>query len=335
MPDVDFSALSRFSRADLSGADTIAALSRDCSDQLEEAGTYKGALGALRRSDDEKANNNAVRTELLKSLGQAFHIEGMVERGDGKVTFNKAFMDRLGKLFGADLKQEDFGISADGSVASGRPLTKRRITAILHKAASYVDASQEFSPYVYADRAKTFVEELKKIGGTKSEAVKNLANTVKTAADMLNVLSRRSVLGGLIMRNGMDFGSYAKIAKDSPYIRKWIVYTLSESHEAFEGNFVNGEEDSREAYRKSGLDIDLNITSLDSLPDGKKDIKAYEQEFMQKLQVFVKTACDAWGKVQQGQIPADRFLEAFKADAGQGPSLDAFLANMQALEAAG
>ena len=79
-----------FSEAKLSGADTIANLGKE--GDLKVKGSYHGKLGAIFRSAATKAGNNAVRTKLLKSLGQAFGLEGMSEK-NGKVSFSKDFMD--------------------------------------------------------------------------------------------------------------------------------------------------------------------------------------------------------------------------------------------------
>ncbi len=346
MPDINFAALDRFSNTTFDSADTIANLDRDNASFLEEAGTYKGALGALRRSDREKANNNAVRTELLKSLGEAFNIDGMNDQGNGKVTFNKQFMDRLGQLLGADLKREDFGIAADGSVASGRPLTQRRITAILHKAVTYVAPSQDFSSYVYADKTRTFIEQLNKMGGNQSEAVKNLTSSLKAAADTLYALDVPGAIKPCLLRyNGLHEYYDQMVAfknKNDPgnesgldIYKKWGVHFSSASTGKFEPGYANGDADLKKILNERGLKIDFGLASLDSQGTDLKSLNAFHKDFQQKLQVFVKTACDAWDKVQQGQIPVDKFLAAFNADSGQGPTLDAFLNNMQALEAAG
>ena len=47
------------------------------------------------RSSATKAANNEVRTEFLRSLGEAFGIEGATVGNDGKTRFSKEFMDRL------------------------------------------------------------------------------------------------------------------------------------------------------------------------------------------------------------------------------------------------
>ena len=128
----DASRIAAFQNAQFASDKSIAALDTDGS--LKANGTYRGALGAIFRSSADKASNNAVRTELLRSLGQAFGIGGMTET-NGKVTFSKGFMDELEKILGKDVfKRGDFKIGADGTVTSGRPLTSRRISAIIAKA---------------------------------------------------------------------------------------------------------------------------------------------------------------------------------------------------------
>ena len=56
----------------------------------------------LFRSNKTTEANNAVRAELLKSLGQSFGLSGMSEK-NGRVTFSKEFMTKLEKILGADV----------------------------------------------------------------------------------------------------------------------------------------------------------------------------------------------------------------------------------------
>ena len=128
----DASRISTFSEAQFASANSIAKLDTD--GDITSGGTYRGAISAVFRTSAAKESNNAVRTELLKSLGQAFNISGMTE-ADGKVSFSKDFMDQLESLLGKDVfKREDFKIGDDGTVTSGRPLTSRRISTIVAKA---------------------------------------------------------------------------------------------------------------------------------------------------------------------------------------------------------
>ncbi len=104
-------------------------------DRMVQNGTFstKNIFRWMRLSST-KAANNQVRTEFLRSLGEAFGIEGATVGNDGKTRFSKDFMDRLEAIFGADFKRDDFGVGKDGVVASGKPLTERRITAIVTRA---------------------------------------------------------------------------------------------------------------------------------------------------------------------------------------------------------
>ena len=133
---IEFNAavLNAFRNAQFQNENTVANLDGK---ELKAGGTFHGGniFRTIGRSGDEKRANNAVRTELLKALGQAFGIGGMEEK-NGKVTFSKDFMVKLKEILGDDvLKSGDFQLNGDGAVTSGRPLTQRRITAIMNKAA--------------------------------------------------------------------------------------------------------------------------------------------------------------------------------------------------------
>ena len=98
------------------------------------------------RSDENEEKNNAVRTELLKALGQAFALEGVTEH-EGKTTFSTQFMNRLEELLGPEaFKRGDFGIK-DGVVDSGKPLTQRRITAIIKAACAKSELGYDATAY--------------------------------------------------------------------------------------------------------------------------------------------------------------------------------------------
>ena len=133
----NMSELSRFSIPGFGNENTVVNLDGD---GLKSGGTLgsKLARAFLIRFSGTRTRNNAVRTELLASLGRAFGLTPESSPDNGKVRFPPKFMDELERLIGRDvLKREDFKIAADGSVTSGRPLTQRRITAILSKAALY------------------------------------------------------------------------------------------------------------------------------------------------------------------------------------------------------
>ncbi|MCR5084981.1 MAG: hypothetical protein K6A65_05705 [Succinivibrionaceae bacterium] len=142
---VDFneSALSKFEHLNLDNQNAIVTQGQD--QQLQS--TQNLGSNPLRwiRSDATQQANNAVRTELLKSLGEAFGIkQGIGQDGQGRTTFSKDFMNKLKSLLGADLKAADFGVDeATGLVSSGKPLTKRRIDAIMAQATAFKELSGE------------------------------------------------------------------------------------------------------------------------------------------------------------------------------------------------
>ena len=104
-------------------------------------------ISRLFRSKTEKSLNNAARTALLKSLGQAFGLSGMTESG-GTTKFSADFMKKLEDILGRDvLKTGDFKISSDGTVSSGKPLTKRRIDAIINKAVLVSPGAYNYADY--------------------------------------------------------------------------------------------------------------------------------------------------------------------------------------------
>jgi hypothetical protein len=124
-------ALDRFRNVNLQGQNAIANIGENNS--ITQKGSYYRIGWVFRSSETEKANK-AVRTELLQSLGNAFGLNGMSKNKDGVTIFSKGFMAKLEKLLGADFKKDDFKIGPDGTVSSGKPLTQRRISAIINRA---------------------------------------------------------------------------------------------------------------------------------------------------------------------------------------------------------
>ena len=137
------SELSAFSSAKLgTSGDAIANIGSN-GNKIVQKNKYYGFAGKIFRLSGAKAANNAVRTELLRSLGRAFDLEGVGNNSEGKTTFSASFMDKLSELLGEDFKRDDFGIGADGTVKSGKPLTQRRIKAILKRATLVGRANNE------------------------------------------------------------------------------------------------------------------------------------------------------------------------------------------------
>ena len=138
-------ALDNFRNASFNDADAIVNIGND--NTVSKKGSYHGAVGRMFRVSSTKAANNAARTELLRSLGNAFGLNGMGQNKDGVTTFSKGFMDKLQKLLGDEFKRNDFGISDDGTVTSGKPLTQRRVSAIVKQAILASKGSYDYETY--------------------------------------------------------------------------------------------------------------------------------------------------------------------------------------------
>ena len=164
-------ALNVFRNTGLVGDNTIANLNGE--NGFKSGGTWSKSIKILGRSGNERTANNAVRTKLLEALGRAFGLERDMTTGeDGMVRFSKAFMDRLEGLLGASaFKRSDFGIDETGLVASGKPLTKRRIDSILAKA-DFRASLDKGTGYEYGTYKKKCEFILDKIKNTKVSLAK-------------------------------------------------------------------------------------------------------------------------------------------------------------------
>ncbi len=127
-------ALDTYRNAQFKSANSIANLAGK--DGLSSDTTYKGGLVGMFRGHATKVANNAVRSDFLITLGRAFDIKGVSFDKDNSPIFSNEFMDRLEEILGDAFKREDFGVAAGGGkVTGGKPLTSRRITAIVKQAA--------------------------------------------------------------------------------------------------------------------------------------------------------------------------------------------------------
>ena len=191
-------AMGAFRNVNLGGADSIVNL--DGEGGVKKNGELGNFIGKMFRASGTKDNNNAARTALLKSLGQAFGLAGMTVK-DGKTTFSREFMDKLEQLLGPAFKRADFKIGADGFVTSGKPLTQRRITAILGAAKLF--ATDGFSVAAYKEKLAAMKAEL----GSK---VPKVIGDVEASLDFLEKV------GDKFVRNHPTYDFYRNDLNDEP-----------------------------------------------------------------------------------------------------------------------
>ncbi len=165
--------------------DAIAGMGRNGS--VEQTGT-KNFWNTFFRTGTARAHNNEVRTKLLQSLGSALDIGGTMTTTKGTICFTPRFLRELQKLLGNSFKMEDFGFSKDGAVTSGKPLTQRRISAIMAKVQEVGQARMAASNAVVGNsqtlqQVRDFADYIHSYG---NQAAESYSRGVQNAALMLH-----------------------------------------------------------------------------------------------------------------------------------------------------
>ena len=220
MADFNINALGAFRNVDFGNADAIVNIKQGGG--VGQNGKLGNFFCKMFRSSATEANNNAARTELLRALGQGFGIEGMTEK-DGKTRFSADFMAKLERILGRDVfKAADFKLNRDGSVSSGKPLTQRRIQAIVEKAGVYAKAG--FSVGAYRQKLESIQKDLG-IAGLPGADLDKLNNSDKTPR-MTKLFIH--VAKSLDFLEGLEFG---KPALDKKTGKPLGYYTYSKNED--------------------------------------------------------------------------------------------------------
>lgn len=185
----DANAMNAFKKVDLSNANAMLGLQNKTGGIQLTGKDYTGALSALKRTTIERNNNNHVRTQLLESLGKTFGME--LSKGDNKQTiFDSTFLDTLENLLGKEVfKRSDFGINSKGEVTSGKPLTARRVQAILSKVEANLDKIKT-ATYPILSHYENKIAHLK---ATSSPLLQHALPAFTMAQNCIQLLERASI----------------------------------------------------------------------------------------------------------------------------------------------
>ncbi len=211
--------------------DAIAGMGRNGS--VEQTGT-KNFWNTFFRTGTAKAHNNEVRTQLLESLGSALDIGGTRTTSKGTICFSPKFIGELQKLLGDSFKMEDFGFCKDGAVTSGKPLTQRRISAIMAKVQEVGQARMAASNAVVGDsqtlqQVRTFADYVQLNG---SQTADSYSRGIQNAALMLEGLKQPSSKG-ILQSTGkpyewtIQFGSTKATVKNAGDLAKFFQENLN------------------------------------------------------------------------------------------------------------
>ena len=268
-------ALSRFANVNFGKDKSIVNLGAD-----KETLVKNNELGCFLwkpfRSEENEAKNNAVRTELLKALGQAFEINGVTEHG-GQTLFSSAFMDRLEEILGPSFKRGDFGIK-DGVVDSGKPLTQRRIQAIVKAARAKGDAA--------AYDGTTYLAKVDYIKGWIKDKKGLDAATKRAALDFFDVKIRQTIdfldkeFEGLsYAKTDVKKGGFGKYIKD----KTGLGVNVDKIRQDLHAN--NAIKDAAEENNRI-----VNIDDIDDIQD--KTSEPIKQKVGELLKALVKQSVD-------------------------------------------
>ena len=273
MANINLAALNMFTPAKDWTADSVANL--DGKDAIKKVGEYGGAFSALSRTSIEKAANNEMRTELLKSLANAFNMQ-VVTDNDGKARFDRAFLRNLERKIGAEFKRDDFKLDADGYVCSGRPLTARRIKAIISKvtlaALNPGSKDSSISPgRAAAMKSSSEMDAESEVGGSPATSVKS-GKSGKTD-------------------KSVGAGETASAGKSGPVktqfgLRKEIYNPYFDKLDVIKGKIRKAPEHVQKFYARIGTSLDYLANQLDTerLEEGADDSSALrntmEYQFM-------------------------------------------------------
>ena len=266
-------ALSAFAKFNVGNNDAIA--------NVGEGGNlvHKKELGSvflrMFRMPGTKERNNAVRTELLKALGQAFNIDGATTVQGGKTRFSDGFMRTLEEIIGPEaFKRDDFGLEG-GEVASGKPLTLRRIKAII-KAACAKGETDVYDGNIYLAKVDAITDFF------RTERPQDAQSTTLALEYFGNL--RRTIE---FLESDMAGLMQASKVEDFVYDNTGMCVDVEKFNEEVEG------------CRASDKPMQFNIDDLDKVRNDQMVlIKAYVK---QRLEALVKLSVDSFAEARKNK----------------------------------
>ncbi len=172
--------LNNFNNIHFKNADTIVNVRNN--GEIKSNGKL-GGMFRFMRSSEAKAQNNEARTALLKSLADSFGLKYQ-DKGNGKVSFSNDLLNKLEKLIGPEFKKGNFALNSKGEVSSGKPLTQRRVSAIMKNAKVF--ESTGFNVEVYRSKLNAIKKDLG-LGDLSNLSNKQLNDLAMSKGDNSNL----------------------------------------------------------------------------------------------------------------------------------------------------
>ena len=252
---------------------------------LKTGGTGCGFFAAMFRGKEAKSANNAARTDFLLSLGRAYNLTGATVDKGGQATFSTAFMDQLERLLGPAFNRADYGLDAEGRVASGKPLTARRIKAVLTKA--IVGGNLQFSAANYQVKLDAVFADLKARAGEKGiEAVREKFEHVQYALDFL-----KNDLPTLFEEN-IYYNPSAD--EDAPDDERFSCYVKQTGKDGDSKQVLVTSKETVFGYLRDTHNLILHYENFPTHPTDEKFADTARAYISNVLELYVKTAVDLY-----------------------------------------
>ncbi|SKA65138.1 hypothetical protein SAMN02745213_01625 [Succinivibrio dextrinosolvens DSM 3072] len=215
-------------------------------------------------------------------------------------------MDKLEKILGPEFKRSDFGVPAEGgAVKSGKPLTQRRIKAIMTQASAF--ESKDFSIAAYKEKLSVIMKDLG-MPDVKGKTVKELNalfennKTARIFADIQKSLDFLENKLDRMIKVDAEYEFNLELTENDPEARENLIENTSDKFKIL--NETTGEYEKLDEEMASNLGKDV----LWSMLGGElihterarfnyqtaETIKPFKDYVANTIKSFVKNAIDSY-----------------------------------------
>jgi hypothetical protein len=216
-------------------------------------------------------------------------------------------MDKLETLLGPKVfKKSDFGVKgASGEVTGGHPLTSRRISAILNKAA--IIGKGDFTTADYKTKLDFIKTDIEKIPDENARS--KVKAQFETVGKMLNFLENKLTDDCIGLNWNWEIADPSKRVEEE--IPKWaLTFRETMPIPLATKQPINDELAKPE---NGGLFVHLeNLPRLEDITDPKQIINYIRNE----MQQYIKTSCDIWIDTANNPALRNQFINTMRSLSG-------------------
>ena len=274
---------------------------------VRQSGTYRFILNALGRGRKAETANNEVRTELVRALVRAFDLNAGARDG---TTVSDKTLDRRAELIGPVFKREDFTVGPNGAISSGRPLTARRIKAILARVEAAAkaetgrtsiadDGNGEIavgSPKLPREKAMALVNDaVEFVNGSDKAAQYGIQNSLNLDD------AQRGMAAGLVAKYGAGLSDTCQ-----RILANFVVNAIAQKATELD------EDEVEEAVEDIARNLAESIRNARSFKPGDPEMTEFDAAL---TDYWKDMLADQMSPAEAGKYDADGLFDGFKRDA--------------------